>query len=102
MLKVVGIENAVKSGKVQNKGWNTMLNEKGDTTLTSQEACDYLRISKRTYLKHLHTGRIKATKVGRGWRVLKLELDRFLKGDNGDELHKNVPQKTILEVRFKR
>jgi len=68
-----------------------MLKEKGDTTLTCQQACDYLRISRPTYLKYLHMGRIKVTKVGRGWRVLKSELDRFLKGDNDnrDELFGN-------------
>jgi excisionase family DNA binding protein len=89
-MKVVGIENAVKSPKVQNKGWNTMLNEKEDTILTSQEACDYLRISRPTYLKYLHSGRIKGTKAGKGWRVFKSKLDRFLKGDKGDESLKNV------------
>ena len=61
-----------------------MLNEKVDTVLITQEACDYLRISRPTYTKYLHAGRIRATKAGKGWRVLKSELDRFLKGDNGD------------------
>ncbi len=61
-----------------------MLNRKEDTVLITQEACDYLRISRPTYAKYLHTGRIRATKAGKGWRVLKSELDRFLKGDNGD------------------
>ena len=58
-----------------------MLSEKEDTVLITQEACDYLRISRPTYLKYLYTGRIKATKAGKGWRVLKSELDRFLKGE---------------------
>jgi len=82
---VVGTENAVKSPKLQNKGWNTVLNEKKDTILITEEACDYLRISRPTYLKYLHTGRIKATKMGKGWKVLRSELDRFLMGDDGDE-----------------
>ncbi len=67
-----------------------MLSQEEDTILTTQEACDYLRISRPTYVKYVHTGRIKATKVGKGWRVLKSELDRFLKGDNGDESFKNA------------
>ncbi len=67
-----------------------MLSQEEDTILTTQEACDYLRISRPTYLKYLHTGRIKATKMGKGWRVLKSELDRFLKEDNGDESFKNA------------
>jgi len=61
-----------------------MLNEKEDTVLITKEACDYLRISRPTYLKYLVTGKIKGTKAGKGWRVLKTELIRFLKGDNGD------------------
>ncbi len=67
-----------------------MLSQEEDTILTTQEACDYLRISRPTYLKYLHRGRIKATKMGKGWRVLKSELDRFLKEDNGDESFGNA------------
>ena len=62
-----------------------MPDEKEATVLITQEACDYLRVSKPTYVKYLLTGRIKGIKAGKGWRVLKTELDRFLKGDNGDE-----------------
>jgi len=60
-----------------------MLNEREDTVLTTREACGYLRISRPTYVKFLYTGRIKGTKAGKGWKVLKSELDRFLKGENG-------------------
>jgi excisionase family DNA binding protein len=60
-----------------------MRNEREDGVLISQEACNYLRISRPTYLKYLYTGRIKGIKAGKGWRVLKSELDRFLKGENG-------------------
>ena len=63
-----------------------MLSEKEDTVLTTQEACDYLRISRPTYLKCLYLGKIKGAKVGKGWKVLKSELDRFLKGENRDLL----------------
>jgi excisionase family DNA binding protein len=59
-----------------------MLNEREDAVLTSREACDYLRISRPTYVKYLHTGRIKGAKAGKGWKVLKLELDQFLRGRN--------------------
>ena len=56
-----------------------MLNEREDAVLITQEACDYLRISRPTYVKYLHIGRIKGIRAGKGWRVLKSELDRFLK-----------------------
>lgn len=61
-----------------------MPNGKDDAVLTTQEACDYLRISRPTYLKYIYLGRIKGAKAGKGWKVLKSELDRFLKGENGD------------------
>ncbi len=60
-----------------------MLNVNEDFVLTTLEACDYLRISRPTYLKYLYEGKIRAVKLGRGWKVLKSELDRFLKGENG-------------------
>ncbi len=87
---MVGIENAAKSCKIHNSGWGAMLNEKEDTVMITQEACDYLRISRPTYLKYLYTGRIKGTKAGKGWRVLKSELERFLRGDNGNKSLRNI------------
>jgi len=62
-----------------------MQNEREDAVLITQEACDYLRISRPTFVKYLHIGRIKGTKVGKGWRVLKSELDRFIVGGNGNQ-----------------
>jgi excisionase family DNA binding protein len=61
-----------------------MENEKESPVLITREACDYLRISRPTYIKYLSAGRIKATKAGNGWRVLKSELDRFLKAEKED------------------
>jgi excisionase family DNA binding protein len=58
-----------------------MLREKENVVLTTQEACNYLRISRPTYLRYLYTGRIKGAKAGKGWKVLKTELDRFLRGE---------------------
>ena len=58
-----------------------MLKEREDVVLTTQEACHYLRISRPTYLKYIYGGKIKGAKVGKGWKVLKSELDRFLKGE---------------------
>ena len=50
-----------------------------DVVLTTTEAIQYLRISKPTYLKLIHLGRINAVKAGSGWRVHQSELHRFLK-----------------------
>jgi excisionase family DNA binding protein len=59
-----------------------MVNGNEDAVLTTREACDYLRISRPTYLKYIYLGRIKGAKAGKGWKVLKSELDRFLKGED--------------------
>ena len=61
-----------------------MLSEREDAVLTTREACGYLRISRPTYAKYLNMGRIKGTKAGKGWKVLKSELEKFLKGKNGN------------------
>ena len=51
-----------------------------DPVLTTDEAIEYLKISKPTFLKYVHLGRIKAIKAGKGWRILQSELNRFLRG----------------------
>ena len=53
-----------------------------ERVLTSDEAIEFLRISKTAYLKYIHAGKIKAIKAGNGWRVLYSELLRFLQGKN--------------------
>ena len=54
-----------------------------DVVLTTKEAIKYLKISKPSYLKYIHLGRIKAVKAGSGWRVHRFELHRFLNVRNG-------------------
>ncbi len=58
-----------------------LLDERSDVVLTTREACGYLRISRPTFGKYLQTGRIKGAKAGKGWKVLRSELDRFLRGE---------------------
>jgi excisionase family DNA binding protein len=51
-----------------------------DEVLTTNEAIKYLKISKPTFLKLIHLGKINAVKIGNGWRILKSELDSLLSG----------------------
>jgi len=51
-----------------------------DKVLTTDEAIEYLKISRPTFLKYIRLGKISATKAGNGWRVLQSELYRFMKG----------------------
>jgi excisionase family DNA binding protein len=52
-----------------------------DVVLTTDEAIEYLKISKPTFLKYIRQGRINAIKAGKGWRILQSELNRFLRGE---------------------
>jgi excisionase family DNA binding protein len=83
----VGMENAINTCKVLHKGWKDMIRDLENSVMTTREACRYLRISRPTYLKHLYKGKIRGVKVGKGWKVLKSELDRFLKGDYDYSTH---------------
>lgn len=56
---------------------------KDDSVLTTDEAIQYLKISKPTLLKCVRLGKINATKVGREWRFLQSELYQLLKGTKG-------------------
>jgi len=58
-----------------------MFLRENDSVLTTEEAIGYLKISKPTFLKYVHLGRIRAIKAGKGWRVLESELTRFLRGE---------------------
>ena len=51
-----------------------------DSVLTTDEAIEYLKISKPTFLKYIRVGRIRGIKAGKGWRILQSELYRFLNG----------------------
>jgi excisionase family DNA binding protein len=72
---------ALKSAKIRANGSNPMHLLEKDLVLTTEEATEYLKISKPTFLKYIRVGRIKAVKAGKGWRVLQSELNRFLKGE---------------------
>ena len=61
--------------KVGQEAWDD------NVIFNTREACLYLKISRPTYLKYITAGKIKAQKIGRGWKVFKEELDRFIRGE---------------------
>jgi excisionase family DNA binding protein len=77
----LGIVIAPKWKKKGLNGGNPMSLMEADSVLTTDQAIEYLRISKPTFLKYIRLGRIRAIKAGKGWRVLQSELYRFLKGE---------------------
>jgi len=78
---LLGIYLAVKLTKNKKNGGKLMSSLEKDLVLTTNEAIEYLRISKPTFLKYIRLGKIKAIKAGNGWRILQSELYRFLKGE---------------------
>ena len=70
-----------KYTKIKTNGGNSMSLVEKDVVLTTDEAIEYLKISKPTFLKYIRLGRIKAIKAGKGWRILQSELNRFLRGE---------------------
>ena len=77
-MSPVGIYFAVKFGKSGTNGDKPMSLVRKDMVLTTREATEYLKISKPTFLKYIHLGKIRAIKAGNGWRVHQSELYRFL------------------------
>jgi excisionase family DNA binding protein len=59
-----------------------------DEVLTTDEAIQYLKISRPTYFNCIRLGKINAIKVGSGWKVLQSELTRFLKSGRGNRKEK--------------
>lgn len=55
-----------------------------DELLTTEEAVTYLKISKRTLLRLIKDGKIRALKVGNLYRFRKSEIDEDLKIDKNE------------------
>ena len=83
--EVVGIEHESYNAKSSMRRLELTVNAGKSSVLVTREACDYLRISRPTYVKYLAMGRVNGIKAGKDWKVLKSELDRFLTGEHPDE-----------------
>jgi len=54
----------------------------GIELLTTEEVCDILGITRPTFYKLVDSGKLKAKRIGRGYKVLKENLIEYLrKGD---------------------
>jgi excisionase family DNA binding protein len=52
--------------------------------LNTTEAMQYLRTSRATVLKMVHEGKLKGNKIGREYRFLQEELDKYLRGETDE------------------
>jgi excisionase family DNA binding protein len=68
-----------------------MTNAPSKEVLTTQEACKFLRISKPTLFKLIHGHQIPAKRIGRGWRLLKSELEAYLRQED-------IREKRVSEI----
>lgn len=60
--------------------------EKGSETLmTVEQVASYLQLNKLTVYKYIREGRLPAVKLGRSFRVLRVDVERFL------EAHRVAP-----------
>jgi excisionase family DNA binding protein len=54
------------------------MTKRANQVLTTREACHYLKISRPTYLKLVYANQIRAKKLGRGWKILRSELQTYM------------------------
>jgi excisionase family DNA binding protein len=53
------------------------MNKKTDKLLTIDELAEILRVSTRTVIRYIDSGKLKASKIG-VWRIKQSDVDRFL------------------------
>ena len=49
-----------------------------DKLFTLKETAEILRVSERTVMRYLKSGKLKASKLGQ-WRIKEIDLEKFLK-----------------------
>lgn len=70
-------ERRYNHGRRQMDGMNPYA---AQAVLDAREACHYMCISRPTLIRLITEGKIRARQIGRGWRILRAEIDRFLRG----------------------
>jgi len=53
--------------------------ERNKRVMTTQQAMDYLQTTRHTLLKMAREGKLRSNKIGREYRFLQEELDRYLR-----------------------
>ena len=63
------------------------MNKKTDKLLNIEEVAEVLRVSTRTVIRYIESGKLKASKIG-VWRIKQSDVDVFLENtsnQNGDK-----------------
>ncbi len=53
----------------------------GRIVLTTQQACEYLQITRTTLYKLIKQKKVKCNKLGKDYRFLKSDLDKLVRGE---------------------
>jgi len=59
-----------------------------DEILTVREVAEYLKLSRTTIWRWCNEGKLHAFKVGRGWRIHRLEVEKMV-GQNLEAMEEN-------------
>lgn len=65
---------------------------------TSEQVAKILQIHPQTVLKFIRDGKLRGSKVGRGYRVKASDIDKFLE-DTSNPQPKKEPQEKVLKKR---
>jgi len=57
------------------------INKEEERVFNVEQACKYLQTTRITLYKLINEGKFPAAKVGRSWRILKSEIDKYLRGE---------------------
>jgi excisionase family DNA binding protein len=55
--------------------------QKQDEVLTTKEVMDRLKVTRPTVIKLYKQGKIRAVKVGRDYRFIRADVEKFIYGD---------------------
>ncbi|MDR7522328.1 MAG: helix-turn-helix domain-containing protein [Armatimonadota bacterium] len=63
--------------------------------MTPEQVADYLQVNRLTVYRYIREGRIPASKIGKLYRIMRADVDRFLEAQKiaakGARLRKEVP-----------
>jgi excisionase family DNA binding protein len=62
--------------------WREIMKKAANRVVTTREACQFLKISRPTFLKLIYTHQIRARKVGKGWKLLSSELEAYMRRED--------------------
>ncbi|MBZ9569425.1 helix-turn-helix domain-containing protein [Patescibacteria group bacterium] len=60
-----------------------------DHLFTIKEVAKYLKVSERSVLRYIESGRLRASRIGQ-WRIKRRDLEKFLKENSNKKHTENI------------